>query len=141
MFSITYLSTASTVFDDGDLGTLLMHSRANNRRLDLTGLLLHKDGQFLQVLEGPEDQVAAKYTRISADPRHAEVTILAEESIESRRFPDWTMAYEPITDTLADEIPGYRTLFTPGILPSAASTLPALTQLLTWFQSRPQAAA
>jgi hypothetical protein len=57
MLSVVNTSRATGTFDDADLATLLMNSRANNRRLDLTGFLRHKDGTFLQLLEGPADVV------------------------------------------------------------------------------------
>jgi hypothetical protein len=111
LLSIVYTSSASRPFEDGDLATLLMNSRANNRRLGLTGMLLHRHGQFLQVLEGPENAVIDRFTIISEDRRHARVRTLIEEPIVERAFPEWTMGYEAVTDTLARDIPGYTDFF------------------------------
>lgn len=120
LFSITYTSSASTPFSDGDLATLLMNSRATNRRQGLTGLLLHRDGRFLQVLEGEADSVRQRYARIAADPRHGDLVRVVEEDLTERRFPDWSMAYEALVDTAASDIPGYRDL--------VAVPVPALVQ-------------
>jgi len=111
VLSIAYLSSASYPYSDGDLATLLMHSRANNGRAGVTGMLLYRDGQFLQVLEGPEDAVRERYERIAADPRHRDVHKLMEETVTERQFPSWTMGYRAVTDTLADVIPGYVDFF------------------------------
>lgn len=134
-----YSSAATTEFSDSDLAVLLMNSRANNKRFDLTGLLLYRDGRFVQLLEGPMDAVRERMAVIAADPRHSDVEIQLEEVIPERRFPDWTMGYEPITDELADQIPGYRSTFDDltGRAATAGGTALALRQLIAWFQARP----
>jgi hypothetical protein len=111
VLSLAYLSSASFPYSDGDLATLLLISRANNARVGVTGMLLYRDGQFLQVLEGPEDAVRDRYSRISADPRHRDVHKLMETTVSERQFPEWTMGYRALTDTLADAIPGYEDFF------------------------------
>lgn len=137
MLSVVYTSRATGAFDDADLATLLMNSRANNRRLGLTGFLLHRDGQFLQLLEGPDDVVARRLEIIEQDPRHTDIAVLLEESEAERQFPAWSMGYETVSDTLADEIPGYRAVFD-DIESSAAVSQPSVRQLLGWFRSREQ---
>jgi hypothetical protein len=142
MLSLVYTSTATGTFDDADLATLLMNSRSNNRRLGLTGFLLHKEGHFLQILEGPDDVVRDRLRIIQADPRHTDLAVLIEDEEPERRFPAWSMGYEPVTDALADQIPGYRATFD-DVTASAAGLddQPAVRQLVGWFQNRaPQAA-
>jgi hypothetical protein len=135
MLSVVYTSRATGTFDDADLATLLMNSRANNRRLGLTGFLLHKEGQFLQLLEGPVDTVHDRLGIIEQDPRHTDIAVLLEDEQERRQFPAWSMGYETVTDTLADDIPGYRALFQDiNITPVLAE--PAVRQLLAWFETR-----
>lgn len=135
MLSVVYTSRATGVFDDADLATLLMNSRANNRRLGLTGFLLHRDGQFLQLLEGPDDVVSTRVSIIEQDPRHTDIAVLLRESGSQRQFPAWSMGYETVTDALADDIPGYRAMFD-DIDVSPAVAQPAVHQLLQWFQAR-----
>src|ERR1700712_1624399 len=101
MKSLVYLSSASYPYTDGDLATLLMNSRANNRELGLTGILLYREGQIMQLLEGPDDAVTTKYEVIAADRRHKRVKKLAENEVSERLFPEWTMGYQPVSDTLA----------------------------------------
>jgi hypothetical protein len=52
MFSIVYVSSALKPFSKTDLLTLLEKSRENNTSLGISGMLLYKDGNFMQVLEG-----------------------------------------------------------------------------------------
>lgn len=111
MLLLAYASTAAFDFADGDLITLLMNSRANNRRLGITGLLLHDEGRFVQVLEGEAASVRDRYARIAADPRHVDVTMLLEENEPKRRFPKWTMGYKALNDRLVESIPGFNSFF------------------------------
>jgi len=135
MLSLVYTSTATSTFDDADLAVLLMNSRANNRRLGLTGFLLYKDGRFLQVLEGPDDVVRDRLRIIEADPRHGDLTVLMEDEVPERQFPEWSMGYETITDALADQIPGYQAA-TDVTSPLGLDYRPAVRQMLAWFQNR-----
>jgi hypothetical protein len=72
---------------------ILATSRSNNSASDITGALLFSGGFFAQVLEGSPEPVAALMTAISADPRHEGVTLLLDKPVDSRRFPDWSLAY------------------------------------------------
>lgn len=137
MLSIVYSSTALEPFSDEELAALLAASRATNERLELTGLLLHREGHFLQLIEGPYDVVRERMEVISADPRHDNVTILLEEVISERHFPEWTMGFQAVTGAMVDEIPGYRSTFDDleGERPVGGALL-ALRQLIGWFQVR-----
>lgn len=106
MLSIVYLSLESYPYTDGDLATSLMNWRANNRRLDITGVLLYREGQILQLLEGDVEAVRSKYAAIGRDPRHKQVKKLSEEMITERESPNWSMGYSPVVDTLAQTFPG-----------------------------------
>lgn len=111
MLRIAYTSQATFDFTDGDLITLLMNSRANNKRDRLTGILLHSEGQFLQVLEGDEEDVETKFDRISKDPRHRRIAMILREEADTRQFGKWTMGYTSLTDPMIRAIPGYDTFF------------------------------
>ena len=119
-----------------------MNSRATNRRHGLTGLLLHRGGRFLQVLEGEADAVRRRYERIAVDPRHGDLVRVAEEDVPERRFPDWSMAYEALTDTAASDIPGYRDLLAVPVPALARGDRErAVHELLAWAGARQADAA
>lgn len=137
LLSIVYSSSAAQRFTDEDLGALLVLCRENNARSQLTGMLLYREGRFLQVLEGPEAALRHRMSVIAADPRHLDVRILLQETIDRRYFPDWTMGYEPVSDKMADEIPGYRTsLSDVEDDDDPQRSVRALRELIRWFQDR-----
>ena len=62
-----------------------------NASLDVTGILLYKDGSFLQALEGDETAVRDLYATIARADRHQQVTLIIEFPVETRSFSDWSM--------------------------------------------------
>ena len=54
MHQLVYVSAASWAMSNAELNEILDVSRRNNRQSGVTGMLLHLDRGFLQVLEGPK---------------------------------------------------------------------------------------
>lgn len=95
---------ASVCGEGVDLDVILQQSRHNNAVDGITGLLWSDGGHFLQVLEGPADSVATVYARIAADPRHRDIRILSDRTVETREFGYWSMERGPAcTDTALRE--------------------------------------
>jgi len=137
MLSIIYSSTAERPFDDEQLTELLTVSRDNNARDGLTGMLLYRDGRFLQVLEGPTDALRSRMSTIAADSRHHDVMILLEEMTSTRRFPEWTMGFETLADADLEDSPGFRDSFEDlDDAEDADDTIRVLRPLVKWFQLR-----
>lgn len=117
MLSLCYLSSATVPFSQAELDALLAKSRANNTRDDISGMLLYRDGDFLQVLEGPEAAVRTTFQRISRDPRHARVMLIDESDIDARSFADWSMGFRRLAK---DEQPtGFVDFFDRGFKPES----------------------
>ncbi|MHA7145378.1 BLUF domain-containing protein [Arthrobacter sp. TmT3-37] len=137
VLSIVYSSTATRPFSDADLAELLAACRRTNNSSHLTGMLLYRQGRFLQVLEGPEATVRDRMDIIRADPRHTRIRVLIDDTINERQFPDWTMGYEPLSATMSDEVPGYERTFTDADNdPDPTTTIQVLLKLIRWFQDR-----
>ena len=91
VFVLSYASVSAAVFSLDDFEEIAVASKRNNRQMDVTGMLLHCGDEFVQVLEGAQQQVMALYERIARDPRHTQLTIIGTDRAEARRFPDWSM--------------------------------------------------
>lgn len=87
---------------DEELVELLRKSHQKNVPEDITGMLLYKDGSFMQVMEGPEENVFRLYNRILEDPRHKGIITLLKGPLEKREFGNWSMAFQNI-DKLSPE--------------------------------------
>ena len=77
---------------------LLRLARRNNARLGVTGMLLYKEGRFMQALEGEETVVRTLLQKIAADPRHCDLKLLDEGFTDEREFGDWSMGFERLDD-------------------------------------------
>jgi hypothetical protein len=84
MFSLVYVSRSTENFNPRHLLEMLLVFRAENLRLNLTGLLLYKNGNFMQLLEGEQTVVLELYGKIRHDPRHTNVITLIDELPKSR---------------------------------------------------------
>ncbi len=94
MYLLVYVSTAVQPFTDDQLISLLRQSREKNARLGITGLLLYKAGNFMQLLEGPKDAVVSLANSIKADPRHHGMIVVLQEDHDQREFPGWDMKFQ-----------------------------------------------
>lgn len=137
MFHIAYVSSATVDFNRERLHTLLEQSREKNHRLEITGLLLFRDGNFMQVIEGEEARVRALFAKICQDPRHRDIFPLFEEPIAAREFPDWSMAFRNLDGEDGRAVPGFsdflNTAWTPEDRKAAGSRA---QRLLGGFKER-----
>lgn len=83
-------------FDAGTLISILFKARTKNAAADVTGCLICRDDIYLQLLEGPADNVIRIYNKIIEDDRHVEVTQLVHHNIEERMFGKWAMRDDPV---------------------------------------------
>src|SRR5437870_652135 len=98
LFLLVYASSAVKLCSRPDLLRLLEKAHRNNTRDGITGLLLYKDGNFMQALEGPEETVLRTFARISRDPRHHGVMTLLDGPLTERQFPSWSMGFRNLED-------------------------------------------
>jgi hypothetical protein len=104
---LVYASSALHLFGENELLALLGKSRRNNAVAGITGLLLYRAGNFIQVLEGEETAVAETHARIAADLRHNGLIVLIRAPIAERSFGDWSMGFRNILSDTLHEVPGY----------------------------------
>ena len=107
MFQLVYVSSASQPFSKPELQELLKQAREKNTKLGITGILLYKDGNFLQVLEGEQEVVTELVGNIEPDPRHKGVIVLLRSTTEQRLFPDWSMGFRDLAEQNVQNTPGY----------------------------------
>lgn len=134
--SLVYRSTARRSFTDDELEDLLVTSRSHNDACNITGLLLYRDGEFVQILEGHHRDVDALMASIGQDVRHHDVRVLLEEPIRARRFENWTMGYQPLIAPDDGSAEGYRDSFEDVQIGDHDMIGRALMELTVWFRVR-----
>ena len=89
---IRYISEFSDALGPDELRQVAADSARNNKRDQITGLLISAGNLFFQLLEGPPAAVDECYRRIKEDPRHTNVLLLSMELGDMERLcPDWDM--------------------------------------------------
>ena len=83
-------------FDDAVLKSILLSSRTNNTKSNVTGALICRSDLYLQLLEGPEDAVDQTFQKIQRDDRHLELHPLKEGKTDRRLFASWAMRDDPV---------------------------------------------
>ncbi len=98
---LVYTSARHKSCTDDEIQNILASCKKNNVGLSITGLLLHTNRRFLQVVEGEKDVIVDLYEKIKGDPRHGGVNLRFLEPIDERAFGNWYMAFK---DLGSDEI-------------------------------------
>ncbi len=107
-FQLLYISAANQEFTESELEELLAIARANNSRLNITGMLLFHEGSFIQALEGEQSAVEALYNKINEDSRHFETKVLYRGDIPDRNFKTWSMGFYRSTQTSSANLDGFH---------------------------------
>ena len=107
MFYLIYVSSAVRPFLPSELVDLLSKSHRYNTEAGITGMLLYKDGNFMQVIEGEEQAVLALYAKIQCDIRHRGIITLLQGPLAERQFPDWSMGFRELNAVDVLSTPGY----------------------------------
>lgn len=95
MIRLLYVSSTDRELDRVIVEDILLSSRKNNAALGITGILLHIDGGFMQVLEGEKLSVEKLYSRIEADRRHWDTHVLLTRN-EPPLFKNWSMGFKKL---------------------------------------------
>lgn len=104
---VVYVSSSVGILTDDQVLDILRVSRRNNERLGITGMLLYKDGNFMQVLEGTETAIRQVMTAITADPRHKGYLQLLKGSLEERQFPNWSMGFHNLSNLTGEDLKAF----------------------------------
>lgn len=115
LHQIIYISTATESLTEEALLELLAASQKRNASRQITGLLLHFDGNIIQIIEGPEASVKALYETIAKDTRHVGVTQMSSKPIQTRDFPEYKMGFKRTNpQCVREHIPGFTDLVEKG---------------------------
>ena len=107
LITLVYVSVATRKMTEADLVSILEVARERNKELDVTGMLLYRDGFFVQVLEGEQVVIEDLFQKISGDSRHKHVIVVYQNSIQKRSFLEWSMGFNMIAESDLLKLDGY----------------------------------
>ena len=93
VFQLTYVSTQTRSMGAADLIGMLNQAQISNDQLGITGLLLHREDSFFQIIEGDQQSVETLFSKIGSDSRHTRVEVMFRGEAKGREFPDWKMGF------------------------------------------------
>jgi hypothetical protein len=108
---LVYASSAELQMGVAELRAILDRARLTNAELGISGILLHSEGSFFQVLEGDPAVVDPLYARIAHDKRHRNIVLIVREQIASRSFAAWSMGFASVTSSEVAGIVGVNDFF------------------------------
>lgn len=107
---LIYVSSAVKLYTDKQLNDLLVLARNQNKIHHVTGLLLYKDGDFMQVIEGEENDIDNLFKNIVSDKMHTGVICMIREKIDKREFSNWSMGFKNLS---SDRQEGFSNFLSP----------------------------
>lgn len=90
---LIYTSRVDTLAVGGMLLQILKLAQSNNYKYEISGLLVYRQGRFMQLLEGDADNVKTLFHNIYHDSRHSDVEVVLEKDSTQRNFPTWAMGF------------------------------------------------
>lgn len=98
MYQLNYHSQSISGLSTIDLENILEEATTTNGERNITGCLIYHNDSFVQILEGEKKDVLEVYKKIKGDKRHHNIMLLYQNSIDTRSFTDWNMAYHKPED-------------------------------------------
>jgi hypothetical protein len=111
---IIYTSRPCECLTPTALAELMARARLHNVRHGITGILLHTEDQFMQVVEGPQAAVEPLMERIHIDTRHEDVRVILAHAVTRRDFGEWDMALRELPRDALGERSALSQFFKPG---------------------------
>lgn len=99
LIRLLYISRATGAITTTVTESILQSARVHNRVAGITGILCQGQGLYIQILEGERSNVNRLYATLIKDKRHQNIELVSIEEIQTRRFPEWSMAHVVISES------------------------------------------
>jgi hypothetical protein len=73
MFYLLYVSSAVKLMNNDELLKLHQVSQKNNKKSEITGMLLYQEGNFMQIIEGNKERVLELFSKVTMDKHHKDI--------------------------------------------------------------------
>ncbi len=99
LYSICYVSTSNKELDSSELKQLFEFCAIKNITEDISGILLHNSGNFLQYFEGDEVKIKELYySKIKKDTRHKNIITVFEKRIDNLYFIGYKAGFTSVIE-------------------------------------------
>lgn len=91
--TICYISDSRSNESIESIKKIYKKAKENNLTNNITGILIFHNGNFLQVLEGLEENVNETFDKIRFDTRHRNIIKVININVEERIFEDYNFGF------------------------------------------------
>jgi hypothetical protein len=102
-------------------------AQEKNVKHNITGLIISNESFYLQLIEGPREEISQLYSNIIKDGRHADIVLLRYTDVRVREFGNWSMAHVTLEELSEIALNGVQ--LPEKISPSTISGVQALALL------------
>ena len=74
-----------------DFPHIIEVSKRENARHGITGILFYDHGRFVEIIEGEKEDLKQLMDNVKTDPRHKNIKIIINETIQKREMKGWKM--------------------------------------------------
>ena len=132
IYYLIYVSDSSNFQNKEEVNEILDTVSIRNNTLNISGFLVFKNGNFLQLLEGDKAAVINLFSKIKKDTRHKNVTQILENESLNRIFDDYESGFlvpknQQVLDQLKDHLLYLKLLESPKL----NSTIAILENILS----------
>ncbi|TDR82810.1 BLUF domain-containing protein [Paludibacterium purpuratum] len=106
MIRLIYSGSVAAEPDAPRLEAFLADCRRRNQRDGITGVMVLMGQEFLQVIEGPEEDVDRYYRQVFQDSTRYKLLLLARQEIDAPIFTGWSLGLIRGDETPNDPAPG-----------------------------------
>lgn len=138
MYQLVYVSSAVRPLTSAQILDLVVCARERNQRQNLTGMLLSKSGNFMQLLEGDRPDVEGCFARIERNPLHRDITVIHQGPAEGRQFPGCPLGFQDLGSAAVLAVPGFGEFLNTSLRPDEFRDFSRAHKLLLLFQRRPR---
>ena len=103
---LIYSGSVAAEPDPQNLAAFLADCRRRNERDGISGVMVLMGQEFLQVIEGPDDDVDRYYRQVFQDTTRYKLLLLARQEIDAAIFANWSLGLVKCEDTPNDPLPG-----------------------------------
>ena len=98
-YTLCYVSSCNDDLSARDLEQLFHVNKRNNIELNISGILVYNNGNFLQILEGDEQKIINLFKKIRVDKRHSHIIELISSHKSERIFDDYEIGFILVNDS------------------------------------------
>lgn len=110
LIHLVYASDAGQTLGEAQLNDIVARTHHAGDGASVTGMLVHKDGHCLHLLEGQSRVVQHVYNTIRRDPRHREIQTIMVRYVDERTFDDQPVLYLDLDEAKLHALPAFTYL-------------------------------